>query len=107
MVFEAWRAHVDDGPAEIWLTLVRLAVFFPFRTGAGSGLNVFFPVVLPMPSWPKLLVPQQRAVWSVITVHVLYSPAETPITLGSAAVPAPFSTFTGSELCVFVPLPSW
>ncbi len=60
----------------------------------------------PVPSWPKLFAPQQRAVPSIRTAHVWLEPAAMPTTPTSVE-PLGLSTGTGLERGVWVPSPSW
>ena len=63
--------------------------------------GVVLPVVVPSPSWPLLLSPQQYAAPTVVMPQVFRNPALT------AAKVSPPETAAGVELLVVVPLPSW
>ncbi len=60
----------------------------------------FFRVLLPMPSSPRSLLPQQNIAPVVFTAHVCSQPAETE------AHPVPF-TSCGVQRWVASPIPSW
>ena len=79
----------------------------PFTTSTGT-LDV---VLVPLPSWPELLWPQQYTYFVVLTAQVVFCPSDTwaivdkyvPVDEG----PAPFRTSAGAVSFVTVPLPSW
>lgn len=90
------RAHVCDVPA-----LTCVAVVIPL-TAVEAKLS---EVVVPVPSWPLALLPQQRTPPEVSTAQVWVPPAETDTTPVSG-VPAALSTFAGVARCVVEPSPS-
>ncbi len=65
----------------------------------GTGLNL--AVVVPSPSWPEMLPPQQYAAAPAVMPHVYENRALT------AAKVSPPETGTGLDLAVVVPSPSW
>src|SRR6476661_2658918 len=74
-----------------------------FSTTTGSSRLV----VVPSPSTPLALSPQQRAVASFIRAHVCGSPRAIWVMPVSGPVPAGFLTTTGSSRLVVVPSPSF
>src|SRR5450432_2448960 len=61
----------------------------------------FESVVVPLPSWPERLLPQQRTVPDERRTQVVCAPAVMPTTALA------FATVTGSDELVLFPLPSW
>ncbi len=57
---------------------------------------------VPIPNWPKELLPQHFTPPAVVTAHVCAPPAE----MAAAPLLKPL-TFTGVLLSVVVPLPNW
>src|SRR2546425_446730 len=66
-----------------------------------TGVNR--PVVVPSPSWPLPLAPQQYAAPAAVTPQVWAAPAVTAAKL----TPAGACTSTGLDRSVVVPSPSW
>ena len=90
-------AHVKSDPAAI----AETPVLNP-ETGTGR----LDPICVPLPSWPSLLLPQQKAAPALVTAQVCDCPAAMRATSVSGAPPAESSTCTGAADCVYVPLPS-
>src|SRR5207249_1684907 len=67
------------------------------RTGVNRS------VVVPSPSWPSTLRPQQKAVPAAVTPQVWTAPAVT----AAQPPPARASTRTGLDRLVVAPSPSW
>ena len=85
-------AQVWNQPTETW------AQFFP----PGTFFGVASALVLPLPSWPRWLSPQQYSAPPVVMAQVLDPPADTEAHVD--LVP----TWTGAtESMPLVPLPIW
>jgi len=65
-----------------------------------TGTELFF--VVPFPSWPERLRPQQRTPPPAATAQVWAPPAAISTTPEASPV-----TWTGTELFFVVPFPSW
>jgi hypothetical protein len=83
----------------VWLTPAEIAATPELRPETPTGVELF--VVVALPSWPVLLLPQHLAPWPVVTAQVKRPRAE------MAATPElrP-ETLTGTALEVVVPFPS-
>ena len=68
-------------------------------TGA-DGIVEIVSGAVPLPSWPKLLSPQQRTVLSRKSAQLCSAP-------GARAAGVMSLTVTGTEELVVVPFPSW
>ena len=80
---------------------------FAVLVGSTTVTATFDWVVVLLPSAPLLLVPQQRAVPSVITAHVWAAPTEMlAIPVRAFAVSVGSTTFTGTDESVVALLPS-
>ena len=71
-------------------------------TATGTELGV----VLPSPSWPKVLNPHAATVPSEHSARLWTLPAATSTTVLPESTPLA-STATGTRLGVLLPLPSW
>ena len=72
---------------------------------AVTGIERF--VVVPSPSWPDELRPQQRTAPPDRRAHVWYAPAAMLVTPDSGSPPGDTSTTTGTDDEARVPSPSW
>jgi hypothetical protein len=113
LILRRWRGAFEAFQKDLFLECVFSAMTTPPHTKTASvtifscyggpatltGTAVF--IVVPLPSWPELLSPQQYAVSPVVTPQLWLVPALT------VAKMKPPKTATGTALFIVVPLPSW
>src|SRR5947208_1469393 len=97
-----WPQHCAEPPwrrVQLCATPDVMAVAVVIPVTVAEGVVAIAPLVVPLPSWPKLLSPQQRTVPSWRSAQVCSAPAAT----AAGMIPL---TVTGVEELVVVPLPS-
>jgi hypothetical protein len=88
--------------ARLWYSLAATAVATT-PPGKATATGVGLSVVVPLPSWPKLLRPQEKTVPAEVRATVWTLPAATEITPALSGATAPDATV----LPVVVALQSW
>src|SRR5450756_2184673 len=99
------RPQASTWPVEVSARLWRLPPAMAVTVvpeGRLTATGMLLMVVVPLPSWPLLLLPQ-ASTWPVEVSARLLSPAAMAVTV----VPEGRLTATGVLLLVVVPLPSW
>ena len=97
--------HLTPPPAvttQVLMPPAAIATTGPPRPTTSTGVRL--PAVVPLPSWPERLRPQQLTPPAIVSAQVCQELALIATIVFPALVK---STSTGTRLLVVVPLPSW